>query len=201
MPLEQVQFQVNIPQVLMLKYDEPKPCKNGSSMLSFDDGRVIFLEEPEAAEFARLGARKGDAVEFARQAVMNGKRIAKTQMKFRRVNGSGQPASPQAAKPEGEAARPAVAPVATPDANHRQSNMPAPSNGNGHAAHNGIPYWDSKTELLRCYADAIDVLVVARETAATKGLPVQFTGDDLRQVAATLYIDAGKDRRTPWQGR
>ena len=33
-----------------------------------------------------------------------------------------------------------------------------------------------------------------------QGLPVQFTGEDLRQVAATLYIDRGKDRRTPWNG-
>ena len=194
MPFEQVQFQVNIPQVLMLKYDEPKPCKNGSSMLSFDDGRVIFLEEAEAAQFARLGARKGDAVEFARNAVMNGKRIAKTQMCFRRV--TAEPAPAQVAKPEARAAQQVVS-----VRDNGQSNTTAPSNGNGHAAHNGIPYWDPKTELLRCYADAIDVLVVARETAAAKSLPVQFTGEDLRQVAATLYIDAGKDRRTPWQGR
>lgn len=194
MSLEQVQFQVNIPQVLTLAYDEPKPCKNGNSMLSFEDGRVIFLEEAEAAEFAHLGARRGDAVEFARQAVMNGKRIAKTQWSFRKT--APEPAPAQAAKPETGAVQRAV-----PERNNGQSITPAPSNGNPHAAHKGIPYWDSKTELLRCYADGIDVLVAARETAASKGLPVQFTGEDLRQVAATLYIDAGKDRRTPWQGR
>jgi hypothetical protein len=68
---------------------------------------------------------------------------------------------------------------------------------NGHAAVNGIPYLDPKTEWLRCADDAIAALVMVREHATAKGLPVQFTGEDLRQVAATLYIDAGKTRRCP----
>ena len=65
---------------------------------------------------------------------------------------------------------------------------------------NGIPYWDPKTEWLHCADDAIDALVTARDHAASKGLPVQFTGEDLRMVATTIYIDRGKDRRCPPNG-
>ena len=54
---------------------------------------------------------------------------------------------------------------------------------------------DPKSEWLRCAEEAIDMLVEVREKAAAKELPVQFTGEDLRQVAATLYIGRGQDRR------
>jgi hypothetical protein len=72
-----------------------------------------------------------------------------------------------------------------------------PVNGNGHAVKNGVPYLDPKTEWLHCADEAIEALVTAREHATAKGLPVQFTGEDLRQVTAVLYIDAGKTRRMP----
>lgn len=58
-----------------------------------------------------------------------------------------------------------------------------------------VPIRDPKSEWLRCAEEAIDVLVEVREKAAAKELPVQFTGEDLRQVAATLYIGRGQDRR------
>jgi hypothetical protein len=67
---------------------------------------------------------------------------------------------------------------------------------NGHASANGVPYWDLKTELVRAYDLAIDVLVEARSHAAVAGLPVQFNGEDVRQLAAVVIIDQGKDRRS-----
>jgi len=68
---------------------------------------------------------------------------------------------------------------------------------NGHAAVNGVPYFDLKTELVRAYDMAIDVLVEARAHAAVASLPVQFTGEDVRQLAAVIIIDEGKNRRCP----
>ena len=68
---------------------------------------------------------------------------------------------------------------------------------NGHAASNGIPYWDQKTELTHAYHLAVDVLVEAAGYAASKNLRVQFLGEDIRQLAAVIVIDAGKNRRTP----
>lgn len=74
----------------------------------------------------------------------------------------------------------------------RKPVMSAPSNG--HATVNGIPYWDSQTELLHSFQVATTVLVAARSYATAAGLPVQFTGEDLRQVAATIFIDRTKDK-------
>lgn len=68
---------------------------------------------------------------------------------------------------------------------------------NGHAALNGVPYWDLKSELIGAYDMAVQVLVEARAHAAMANLPIQFTGEDVRQLAAVIVIDRGKDRRTP----
>ena len=61
--------------------------------------------------------------------------------------------------------------------------------------HTPIPFLDPKLEWLRCADEAVDVLVSARAHAAAKGLPVQFSGEDVRVVASTLYIGRGQDRR------
>ena len=66
---------------------------------------------------------------------------------------------------------------------------------NGHATHNGIPYRDPKSEWLRCADEAVAMLVTVREHAAAKGLPVQFSGEDLRQVTATLFINENQQSR------
>jgi hypothetical protein len=61
--------------------------------------------------------------------------------------------------------------------------------------HHGIPYRDPKSEWLRCADEAVQVLVTVREHATAAGLPVQFSGEDVRQVAATLYINRAQERR------
>jgi hypothetical protein len=66
---------------------------------------------------------------------------------------------------------------------------------NGHATHHGIPYRDPKSEWLRCADEAVQMLVTVREHAAAQGLPVQFSGEDLRQVTATLFIQQAQQNR------
>ena len=217
-----VQFQTNIPVEVALAYDGGKQVEGNFgpqvmfSLAQAPNGETTMYVPPIVADrLAELNIRRGQLVEICKAEVKNGNRRS-IQWKVNRVDPDpawqeptgepripAAPASPKAAKPKEEAAQPP-----TPEGVQSQSTIPAngngaghiPTNGNGHATLNGIPYWDPKTELRRCYNDAIEVLVAARDAAASKGLPVQFTGDDLRQVAATLYIDAGKDRRTPWNG-
>lgn len=75
-------------------------------------------------------------------------------------------------------------------------NIPRPgAPTNGHATHHGIPYRDPKSEWLRCADEAVQMLVTVREHAAAKGLPVQFSGEDLRQVTATLFIQQSQQAR------
>ncbi len=172
--------------------------------------RALFLSPAEGAKVDELRLGPGERFNLAKLEVKTGNRRY-LDFAVQRVD---PPAATQVQLPTATAPRPeppapppakvsgAAVPVRSAGGdpgNGQSSTPPKPANGNGHAAANGAPCWDPKAELLRCYDEAIDVLVMARDRAAGNGLPVQFTGEDLRQVAATLYIDAGKDRRTPWQ--
>ncbi len=170
--------------------------------------RALFLSPAEGAKVGELRLGPGERFNLAKLEVKSGNRRY-LDLAVKRVDppAATQVQPPTTPRPEPPALSPAkvngaAAPVRSAGGdpgNGQSSTPPGPPNGNGHATANSGPYCDPKTELLRCYNEAIDVLVVARDHAAGKGLPVQFTGEDLRQVAATLYIDAGKDRRTPWQ--
>jgi hypothetical protein len=203
-------FVANVPQEVALRFPDGKQVVGNYgpqymfSLTEPADTRMYV--PPLVAETIRdLGIGPGELFSVGKFERKNGVR-KQIQWEVKRVDPAPAPAArempvaPAAARQQdtqttashpirsqsGELAMPRVMP---------QSYKP---NGNGHAAANGIPYFDPQTELLNCYDQAIDVLVSARDHAAAKGLPVQFTGEDLRQVAATLYIDAGKNRRTPW---
>ena len=197
---EVMELRTNIWHEAALKFPTGKPIgtKYGPKVLftvinSEGQERVLFLTAEEAAKVEGLGLRPLEPVSLGKVEVKNGN-ARHVEFQIERANPPEPPAPSAPVKVNG-----AADPGAGSDPSHNHS-TPVPINGkvNGHAAANGMPYWDSKAELLRCYEGAIEVLVLAREHAAAKGLPVQFTGEDLRQVAATLYIDAGRDRRTPW---
>jgi hypothetical protein len=198
MPLEQVQFQPNIPQVLRLKFDEPKLIeKTGNHMITLEDGRVVFLKPEEAAAFGRCGFRRGDAVRFTRIAVMQGNRIAGSRWEFLPAELAPEPAPPQAAKPEGGAVRSASSEVNR--ASQGQSITPAPSNGNSHATHNGVPYWDDVAEFFHCHQEALDLAARIEAEAAARGRPLHVSDDKVCEIGTALFI--GRDRRRSWPGR
>ncbi|HSW51442.1 MAG TPA: hypothetical protein VLH09_14750 [Bryobacteraceae bacterium] len=227
---KKVQFQTNIPVEVALAYDGGKQVEGNFgpqfmfSLAEAPNGETTMYVPPIVADkLAELQVGKGQRVAICKAEVKQGNRRSiqwqvtrvdpdpRWQEEARpqsapppgKVNGAGQDQRPGGEPGQVQPTTPVIAGESGPIADRTapaSGNGKPPVSGNGHATHNGIPYWDPKTELRRCYEDAIEVLVAARDTAAQKGLPVQFTGDDLRQVAATLYIDAGKDRRTPWAG-
>lgn len=217
---EYLRFNTNIPEEVALKYPDGKQVpskleKAGDQMMySLADGRVMYVPLHVADQIRELRIGPGERFNLGKFEVKEGNRRF-IRWQLARVdpdprwqqpapsgpNGSSTAASSQAAKPGEEAPASANTPAQTNTPANGNGTPKAPANGNGHAVHNGIPYWDPKTELLHCYNDAISVLVAVRDNAAKQGLPVQFTGEDLRTVAATLYIDAGKDRRCPGGAR
>lgn len=190
-------FETNKPQVVKLRYPEGIPTKGQYgpqvmfSLLDPPDTRM-YVPVFVANCIQELKIGPGRAMQILKAEIRtNGKRS--TEWKVRPLE-----AEPGAAVPinfhatgHGELVVPRVTPI--------KGNGSTTEPSNGHATHHGIPYRDAKTDLAACYDQAIEVLVTAREHAASRDLPVQFTGEDLRQVAATLYIDQGRDRRTPWR--
>jgi hypothetical protein len=215
---EYLRFSTNVPEEVALRFPEGKQVSSkieggaDQMMYSLADGRVMYVPLHVADQIRELRIGPGERFNLGKFEVKEGNRRF-IRWQLGRVdpdprwqqpapsgpNGSGTAASSRAAKPGEEAPAPASAntPAQTNTPTNGIGTAKPPVNGNGHAVHNGIPCWDPKADLRHCYEDAIEVLVAAGDIAAGKGLPVQFTGDDLRQVAATLYIDAGKDRRCP----
>jgi len=86
----------NEPQLVAIKYAEPKVVANGRAMFSLVDGRILFLDPPVAEKIIALGVRTGEP--FAICLRWNGKRgTAKTYDVWRESD---------AAEPE-QSARPA----------------------------------------------------------------------------------------------
>jgi hypothetical protein len=170
-----LKFAVNVPARVALSFPTGKPVEGQygpqvmfSLCLAPAGETSMFLPPIAAAEIQKLGIAKGEPFEICKASVPNGDK-PKIEWRVKRF----QPEATSVKKP-----------VST-------------TLVNGHAALNGVPYWEEKTELIRAYDTAIEVLVEARAHAAVAGLPVQFTGEDVRQLAATLIIDRGKNRRTP----
>ena len=212
-----LRFQTNVPVEVALAYSDGKEVEGNYgpqvmfSLATAPNGEQTMYVPPIVANrIAELHIGKGELFEVCKAELKNGNRRG-MEWQVKRVDSNPRWQEPAPANPRPEPLAPspakvngAAAPVQGPGSdpgNGQSTTKPANGNGNGtgngHAAVNGIPYWDPKTEWLRCADDAIDALVTARDHAASKGLPVQFTGEDLRQVAATLYIDRGKDRRCP----
>jgi hypothetical protein len=213
---EYLRFSTNVAVEVALRFPEGKQVQSkleggaDQMMYSLADGRVMYVPLHVGERIRELHIGPGERFSLIKAEVKTGNRRG-IEWKVTRVDPLPEPpqpaapAAPKAAKPAGAAAQPTTpaqtgVPAQSTASDNGERKTQINGNGNGHATLNGIPYWDPKTELMHCYDDAIGVLVTVRDTAAKQGLPVQFTGEDLRQVAATLYIDRGKDRRTPWNG-
>ncbi len=209
-----LRFQTNVPVEVALAYSDGKEVEGQYgpqlmfSLAEAPNGEKTMYVPPIVAErLKELHVDRGQRVQICKAEVKSGNRRS-IEWQVTRIDPDPRwqnPPRPEPAAPPPAMVVGAAVPIRSTgsDPGNGQSSTPANGNShppvNGHATANGVPYWDPKAKLLRCYDEAIDVLVLARDHAAGKGLPVQFTGEDLRQVAATLYIDAGKDRRTPWQ--
>lgn len=169
-----LKFAVNVPARVALAFPTGKqvegqygPQMMFSLALAPAGEKTMYVPLIVAEQIQKLGIVKGEPFQVVKAEVPNGSK-PKIEWKVSRL----------------ETEAPVRKPVAT-----------APVNG--HATANGVPYWDLKSELVRAYDVAIDVLVEARAHAAVASLPVQFTGEDVRQLAATIIIDQGKNRRCP----
>lgn len=212
-----LRFQTNVPVEVALAYSDGKEVEGQYgpqymfSLAAAPNGeKTMYVPPIVASRIAELRIGKGELFAICKAELKNGNRRG-IEWQVKRVDPDPRcqdgadnplPARPEPPVPPSAKVNGTAAPVRNTGAdpgNGQSTTKPGNGNGtvNGHAAVNGIPYWDPKTEWLRCAEDAIDALVTVRNHAAAKGLPVQFTGEDLRQVAATLYIDRGKDRRCP----
>jgi hypothetical protein len=165
---EVLEFKPNATERVALKFPTGKKITTVRGirvLFSLLDGRVMFTSTAVAEKIGSLGLKIGEPFQIG----------------FREVKTEGRKSYEWKV---GKLAAPAKCSPSKPG-------VPT----NGHATHHGIPYRDPKSEWLRCADEAVQMLVTVREHAAAQGLPVQFSGEDLRQVTATLYIQQAQQSR------
>jgi hypothetical protein len=163
-----LEFKPNVTERVALKFPTGKEITTARGirvLFSLTDGRVMFTGPAVAEKIGSLGLKIGEPFQIGYREVETEGRKSYEW----RVGKLAEPAKCSPAKP----------------------GVPT----NGHATHNGIPFRDPKSEWLRCADEAVQMLVTVREHAAAKGLPVQFSGEDLRQVTATLFINENQQSR------
>lgn len=192
MQREKVEFQPNVPEALILRFDEGKLITNNfgeSYMYSLDDDRVAFVPPVVEAQRKDLGIGKGEPFEVLKKVA--GK---KTEWRVRRLEAEPMPdlkASLGVAGKSAEKPMPVGSPVRpVPEPPNEPTTRPQPN----------ILHTKASALLASGMIAAIDATLQAQEYARAKGVTVtpmeiNFNAEDVRAMAITLAIEIFKSRR------
>jgi len=164
---EKVQFQTNVPVLLTLDHDDGQTATGrfgDQFMYTFDSGQRIAWLDPHVRDLIlSTCARKGDQIAITKRETKDGHRKA-VRWEVQKVEE--EPAPPPAAPKQPTAQAPQPAPLPQ-----------APG------------YTPNPTTLTGALTAAINAARSAEIYAASIGLALRFTSEDVRAMAATLFID------------
>jgi hypothetical protein len=213
---DKITFSPNLPVIVKLDFNppnEPRPGKFGDQYMYTvnDDAGIMFLDPAAHQLVVATGAKAGDEVAITKAVRTDGgKRF--TEWQVARVDDQTEqqpPGAPVAPPPivsqprtaAHAASSPATAP--SPKANAHpfapdQLNAPASDPEPAAAAAQARPGAAmplEKNPLWPALTTAIDAAAAAELHAHRRGLALRFSGEDVRAMALTLYIDAKRGGR------
>jgi hypothetical protein len=167
------------PQTVTLESDDGRAVtgRDGGTeyMYTFTGRKIAWLPPAARDAIQRIRARRGDMITLTR-------------------HGRGQAARWEAERYDGTesgagAGEPRKStPPPTPPNGPSQSTPAAPAHG--------IPADLAETEMLRTYMHAVNVALAAQAYARERGLHIAFAAEDIRAIAATLFIQSQQARRS-----
>ncbi len=211
---EKVEFQPNVPTPVVLAYDSPlnAPSKRGGPMqyaYSLEGDRIMYLDEDPHNQIQSSGAKRGDQLEITKKVVRHaGKNIINWEVIH--VDTDYQPGDPEGYPDtvddddrDDDEPTPAPPPRRTPPpppppaaAKSTKSNAVPPARAtrpNGNAATPPpIRKTEAAMEMCAALCAAIDAAAEAESYARKKSLTVEFGAEDIRAIAATLFIQHNK---------
>lgn len=184
----------NIPVETCLKFDSGKTVESqidGSKQMMFtlSDDDKLYVPLSVASRMEELGIRKGVPFRIGKREVPGPGAKKRIEWFVERLSPAPEPDAP-AERPEPFRAgstvtvRPAAAAPA-----------PAP------AAATPIAPPDTASANLMAAAlmAAVDSAILAEKYASAKNFPLKFDSEDIRSMAATIYIQAAKGQVTTWR--
>ena len=180
---DKVQFQTNVPIDVALKYNDGKEVTGqyGDQVLyTLTDGRVMYVPPIVKKKIDELGIGRGELFTITKAEKKNGTR--RTIEWVVATDGSGD-RNPQRRAQETNGQGPDQ---------RRQGAGSAPGNGNGHRPSprneaKGFLVTGQGQFLLQALAAAVDVAAATERYATARGLELQFTSEDLREIGLSIY--------------
>lgn len=173
-----VKFATNIPEVISLAFAKGKEVSSqfggDQVMYSLDDGRRMYLPPfvAQKIEAAGIGAHREFAI-VKREVVQGNRRSVEYQIE--NLNDFGAEATGNVTAPK--------------------TNTPATHDSVGRSVdqHTNAAAADPETAaMINAHQRAIDVAAAAEAYASSKGLAIRYQAEDVRAIAATLFIQASK---------
>jgi hypothetical protein len=177
--MAKLQLRANVPEIVALQFTTGKEVEsnfNGTEVLySLEDGRSWYVHPSVARKIDALSLGKGEPFEVVKVEAPGGKGFTYDVKHVAHVPQRPQPAN--AAVP--------------PSSDTRQNGLPT------QVVHTAQQHSSTTAaqRMMAALASAVEAIAEAQEYATRKGLRVTFTGEDVRAVANTLYIDAVKGGR------
>ena len=209
---EVLRLETNVPVVTSLMYEGPLgpyPGRYGDQMmytLNTEAGeKVIYLDPPVSDMIQKLGLKRGEPFRIGKMTRKDGNRRG-VEWKVRRL----EPEEMAPAVESGGAALPlppssnGTAHHMAPGAPEREPNSPQPTTPApqpGPAPHTGprphtpVPFAGSQhgQYMLSALVNMIDLCAAAEQYAQAKGMELHFSGEDVRALAITSFIQHNKE--------
>ena len=195
MGLDTVKFQTNIPEVVSLAFAKGKPVSSqfggDQVMYSLEDGRRMYLPPfvAEKIEAAGISARMPFAI--CKREVTHGNRRS-VEYQIETHNDADELAAGTGSKTVPTSTAAVKATMSRPQDNSTPPTPPIAPRATAAAA--GGDDIDLAA-MIYAHIRAIDVAAAAESYAAERGLAIRYTSEDVRAIAATLFIQASKGGR------
>jgi hypothetical protein len=199
-----LKLQTNIPATVSLAFADGRPVQSQYSgdqvMFSLDDGRKLYVPPAVANEIgaAGIGAHEPFILTKVETTVGNRRTLRHIVQRVNVNNNNTGPGSAAATTPPG---------IYTPTATVASTQQPAAANNdpngkreNAHAIAAELAQELAAPEvggqLWACFRHAIDVAAAAKKYAAERGLLIDPRFEDIRTIAATMFINANARPRS-----
>ena len=200
---EVLRLETNVPVVTSLMYEGPLgpyPGRYGDQMmytLNTEAGeKVIYLDPPVSDMIQKLGLKRGEPFRIGKMTRKDGSRRG-VEWKVRKL----EPEEMAPAVESGGAAPPSLASsngTTTSGAPESEPNVPQPTTPAPQPAQRPrtpVPFAGRQDGqyILSALVNMIDLCAAAEHYAQAKGMELHFSGEDVRALAITSFIQQKKD--------
>lgn len=191
-----VKFQTNVPEIIALAYAQGREVTSqyggDQVMFSLDDGRRMYLPPFVAAKIYAAGIPAHREFALCKREVTHGNRRS-IEWIIEDANASVNPcqeATP--ARTQSEHTQ-----VATPRSKAPQTQNSAALAIAAQLAESLAqpPHDNAIDAMIAAHCRAIDVAIAAETYGRTKNFNVEYTAEDVRAIAATIFIEQNKEGR------